>query len=120
MSNIKSLFNYLEAEDIYIDKEEFNFQFNSHPDFPTLLALSDTLTFFNIKNGAFNVNKSEIELLPNKFFARLNKSNSDFLSYVQKKDDTVIYSNGVENNSIAKLILRLYGPILYYWWRMKI
>ncbi|EPR73028.1 Vitamin K epoxide reductase [Winogradskyella psychrotolerans RS-3] len=40
--------------------------------------------------------------MPNKFFARLNKSNSDFLSYVQKKDDTVIYSNGVENNSIAK------------------
>lgn len=102
MSTIKSLFNYLEAEDIHVDKEEFDFQFNSHPDFPSLLALSDTLTFFNVKNGAFNVNKTEIDLLPNKFFARLNKSNSDFLSYVQKKDETFIYSNGVDKNSIAK------------------
>jgi uncharacterized membrane protein len=102
MSTLKSLFNYLEAEGISLDKDEFDFQFNSHPDSPTLLALSDTLTFFNIKNAAFNVNKTEIDLLPNNFFARLNKSNTDFLSYVQKKDDTVIYSNGVDQNSMAK------------------
>lgn len=102
MSTIKSLFNYLESEEIYVDKDEFDFQFNSHPDFPSLLALSDTLTFFNIKNGAFKVNKSEIDLLPNKFFAKLNKGNSDFLSYVQKMNDTVIYSNGIAKNIVSK------------------
>jgi len=102
MSTIKSLFNYLEAEEIHIDRAEFDFQFNSHPDFPTLLALSDTLTFFHIKNGAFKVSKTEIDLLPNKFFARLNKDNSDFLSYVQKKNDTIIFSNGTANNAVSK------------------
>ncbi|GGK10958.1 hypothetical protein GCM10007962_01310 [Yeosuana aromativorans] len=96
MDSLKTLFYYLEAENISVDKEEFDFQFNSHPDYPSLLALNDTLKFFNINCGAFKVNKSEIELLPNKFIARLKKEDKDFLSFVVKKDSTFIYTNGSE------------------------
>ena len=40
------LFNYLETENIKIDQEEFTFQVQSHPEYPSLLAISDTLSFF--------------------------------------------------------------------------
>tara|TARA_R110002096_G_scaffold42475_6_gene114654 strand:+ start:16911 stop:18548 length:1638 start_codon:yes stop_codon:yes gene_type:complete len=103
MDPLKPLFKYLDAEQIHLDKEEFEFQFNSHPDFPSLLALSDTLNFFNINNGAFKIKKSEIDLLPNTFIARLKKGHTDFLSFVEKKDNSFLYTNGSEkNNSVPK------------------
>lgn len=42
------LFQYLDKENINIDKEEFLFQNQSHPDYPSALAIADTLSFFNI------------------------------------------------------------------------
>lgn len=39
------LFQYLEKEDIKVDKAEFLFQIQSHPGYPSVLAISDALTF---------------------------------------------------------------------------
>ncbi|MEN9655742.1 MAG: hypothetical protein RL311_668, partial [Bacteroidota bacterium] len=64
-----TLFQYLEKEQITIDKSEFEFQMQSHPDYPSLLAISDTLNFFNINNGAIRLDFSDIELLPDRFVA---------------------------------------------------
>jgi hypothetical protein len=38
------LINYLK-----LDKQEFIFQFNSHPNYPSALAFSDTLNFMGVK-----------------------------------------------------------------------
>lgn len=46
--NFKILFKYLEKEDIIVDKTEFVFQIQSHPDYPSVLAVADALIFFNI------------------------------------------------------------------------
>ena len=32
-----------------LDKQEFIFQFNSHPNYPSALAFSDTLNFYGSK-----------------------------------------------------------------------
>src|SRR5690606_29096342 len=63
---------------------------------PSLLALSDTLKFFNVNNGAFKIEKAEIDLLPNSFVARLKKGNIDFLSFVERNENAFIYTNGTE------------------------
>ncbi|MHA7609886.1 vitamin K epoxide reductase family protein [Elizabethkingia meningoseptica] len=52
-----------------LDKEEFYFQFNSHPDYPSALALSDTLDFFRIQNDAYEVEEDIWGELPNKYIA---------------------------------------------------
>ncbi|HXJ97777.1 MAG TPA: vitamin K epoxide reductase family protein [Gelidibacter sp.] len=96
MNNLKNVFNYLDAEQIQLDKEEFEFQYNSHPDYPSLLALSDTLSFFNVNNAAFKIESTEIDLLPNNFLANLKKDNVNFLSFVEKKETTISYTNGSE------------------------
>lgn len=41
--NFSFFFHYLEKEKITIDKAEFIYQVQSHPDYPSLLAISDTL-----------------------------------------------------------------------------
>lgn len=72
-NNFNYLFQYLEKENITIDKKEFEFQIQSHPDYPSLLAIADTLSFFNVDNGAMRLDSSEIEFLPNQFIALLSE-----------------------------------------------
>ena len=85
------LFLYLEKESITFDKNEFLFQIQSHPDYPSLLSVSDTLTFFNIDNGAIPLEASQIELLPDQFMGILREANDEpQLYYIHKKGEKYI------------------------------
>lgn len=89
--NYTFLFNYLKKEKIFLDRQEFLFQLESHPDYPSLLAISDTLNFLNIQNAAIPLDASKIDLLPDRFIALLQDANSQFdstssLYYVEKSN----------------------------------
>jgi uncharacterized membrane protein/glutaredoxin len=87
--NYNCLFQYLEKEEITIDKTELEFQIQSHPDYPSLLAIADTLSFFNIDNGAMRLDSSEIDFLPNQFIALLSEvDHKPELYFVERKDNT--------------------------------
>ena len=87
--NFNYIFQYLEKEQINIDKPEFLFQIQSHPDYPSLLSIADTLSFFNIDNGVIRVEVSDINLLPDHFVAFLNEEmNTPQLYFIEKKGDT--------------------------------
>lgn len=60
---------------------EFDDNYESHPNYPSLFALTDTFTLLNIENVAANVPKDQLDELP-----------MCFLAYV---------SNGVNGNDIA-------------------
>jgi thiol-disulfide isomerase/thioredoxin/uncharacterized membrane protein len=80
------IFSYLKGEDIQIDKEEFNFQVESHPDYPSLLSLSDALTFFNINNGAIRLEYEMLAQLPDRFIITNNTpASGGFLSYIERE-----------------------------------
>jgi glutaredoxin/uncharacterized membrane protein len=87
-NNFNYLFYFLDKEQISIDKTEFLFQIQSHPDYPSLLSISDTLAFFNIDNAAIRVDFTDLELLPNRFVALFNKPhNKPELCFIEKKDN---------------------------------
>lgn len=86
------LFTYLKQHNIAIDENEFDFQFKSHPDYPSLLAISDTLNFFNIPNGAFKISFDAINNLPNRFLGKLKTENGEFFANIEKKHDAFIYT----------------------------
>ncbi len=97
MSNeFNHFFQYLEKEEISIDKSEFLFQIQSHPDYPSLLSVADTLNFLNIENGALKIIMSEIDLLPNRFIALLNEKHQvPLLYFLEKKRDCFVqYKDG--------------------------
>jgi thiol-disulfide isomerase/thioredoxin len=83
--NFNSLFLYLEKEDIKVDKTEFLIQIHSHPNYPSILAVSDTLKFFNIQSGIIKVDFSEIELLPNRFLTILTEEDYTTRLYLIEK-----------------------------------
>ncbi len=109
------LFKYLEKEEIQIDKAEFSFQAQSHPEYPSLLSISDTLNFFNINNIAAKIDFSKVDHLPNRFIAPLyketgeqnfslvEKEGSHFLSISDKKSEIV---------SVAELEKRWTGVVM--------
>lgn len=76
-----------------ISKQEFQFQFQSHPNYPSALSLSDTLTFLGIKNDAYEVDKKDWKDLPKQFitfyennFAYIEKHNNEYFVYTNKKE----------------------------------
>jgi hypothetical protein len=54
---ITKLLNYLS---INIDPQAISAELEKHPDYPSLLAISDVLTNFNIKNAAFRIEHNNV------------------------------------------------------------
>lgn len=63
--DLEAFYSYAQYQHIKIDKEEFKYQLETHPDYPSLLAFSDTLSFFNIPNIAIKLSFQEIVSLEN-------------------------------------------------------
>lgn len=57
-----------------INQQEFLFQFQSHPNYPSALAFSDTLNFLGVKNDAYKIEKEHWQELPEEFIT-LYKNN---------------------------------------------
>jgi len=81
-------------EHFKLDKQEFYFQFNSHPNYPSALAFSDTLNFLGLKNDAYELDKEYWNELPEEYMALVDNS----FSLVKKKgnNDFTIYSDKIK------------------------
>ena len=74
-----------------LDKQEFLFQFNSHPNYPSALAFSDTLNFMGVRNDAYELDKEYWDELPEEFitivdnsFSLVKKSGTQYSIYSDK------------------------------------
>jgi len=77
-----------------LDKQEFYFQFSSHPNYPSALAFSDTLNFLGLRNDAYELDKEYWDELPEEYIAVVDNS----FSLVKKKGDQfTIYSDKIKN-----------------------
>lgn len=101
------LFQYLEKENVVFDKTEFLFQIQSHPDYPSLLSITDTLNFFDIQNGVIKISASEVESLPSRFVAFLNVENKRSQLYlIEKKKNNYSYLLDKKAVEIGESILK--------------
>lgn len=98
------LFKYFEKENIYIDKSEFIFQVSSHPNYPSVLSIIDTLDFFGIENAMIKVDLFEINILPKRFVVLLENNNNETQLYLIEKDgyDLVLFDENNKRKKITK------------------
>ena len=92
LSNYNYLFQYLEADGIALDKNEFLYQIQSHPNYPSALSIADTLTFFNVANGLLPIGFEQLGQLPDHFVALLEEINDKptldtQFYYIQQKNE---------------------------------
>ena len=79
---------------INIDPSIICAELDKHPDYPSLLAISDVLTNFNIENSAFRIEPNELKNVPCPFIAHTNLNNGDFfLVIVRMNENTVLVSS---------------------------
>ncbi|WP_137904530.1 vitamin K epoxide reductase family protein [Chryseobacterium sp. 2VB] len=91
---INAVFLYLKSIDVKIDKNDYIYQVESHPETPSLLAFSDALGFFGIPNGAFMIDFQDFDHLPETFLTILDIGNGHLiLSYIEKKEQSVLYTD---------------------------
>ena len=68
----------------------------SHPDFPSLLSISDTLQRLGVKHRVRRIEVSDLEKLPYPYLLPLNKNGSDIL-LIKDKNDLNLQRQGLEH-----------------------
>lgn len=69
---------------------EFDDNYESHPNYPSLFALTDTFTLLHIENVAANVPKDQLDELPMYFLAYVNNGvNGNDISLIENLGDKV-------------------------------
>lgn len=103
-SNIlNSIFDILKSKNIYIDKEPFTFRLNSHPNYPSLLSIVDTLDYYNINHSVYQVNFEEIEDTPKEYLAFLKgQYGVQDLHYIKKKNENYLIDNRKTSLSVLQ------------------
>lgn len=89
-----------------------------HPDYPSMLALSDCLTSWNIPNEAFRVHKESCDIseFPLPFVAHLKRGGIEFVLVQKIEGDTVTFSNEMEQKVTLKRVdfLKFWDGIILY------
>ncbi|GAB1855184.1 hypothetical protein MHTCC0001_00170 [Flavobacteriaceae bacterium MHTCC 0001] len=90
---------YILYTKIPINRDDFKSEFKSHPEYPSIMAISDTLKLFDIESATLKVDKQSLLKLPDIFASELildeghsfyfvKKDNTNFIVYSHKKKIT--------------------------------
>lgn len=72
-----------------ISKRDFHLQLKSHPDYPHVKAITDTLDYFGVDNVAITIPKEKFEQLPARFIALLGTEEKEGYALVEKSEGKV-------------------------------
>ncbi|MDM1551671.1 vitamin K epoxide reductase family protein [Empedobacter falsenii] len=88
-------YKFLKENNYPITYDTFSKNINSHPDYPSLLAYSETFNFLGVENLAAQVPKEEYDNIPDTFIALIKEDDSNKFVYVKKvsKDEVIIHFN---------------------------
>jgi uncharacterized membrane protein/predicted double-glycine peptidase/thiol-disulfide isomerase/thioredoxin len=78
---------------IRIDPATITAELEKHPDYPSLLAISDVLNNFDIENSAYRVQPEELTLVSCPFIAHTKANGGDFLVVNKIEGDQVSVSS---------------------------
>jgi len=83
----------LKSSSINVDFNIINSELERHPDYPSLLSISDILSALKIENRAFRANFEELADINCPFIAHTNLNGGEFLVVTQIKDGNFIVAN---------------------------
>jgi thiol-disulfide isomerase/thioredoxin len=93
--NVKATINFLQQLKVKVNAATVNETLQNHPDWPSLLCISDSLQKWNIPNAAAKISPEDIDELP-----------TPFIAYTQKQNDRLVTVNNVANNAVT-----YYAPV---------
>ncbi|MDR2206926.1 MAG: vitamin K epoxide reductase family protein [Flavobacteriaceae bacterium] len=92
--NALTLIKYLKLKKIYLDRNEFLFRINSHPNYPSLLSIVSALNYNGVRNYVLELDNSDVENLPDDFMTFVTPEEQEpKLVAVKKKNEKYIIEN---------------------------
>ncbi len=88
-NNVKAVISYLKLLKVKVNSSTVNDTLQNHPDWPSLLCVTDSLNKWNIPNGVGKIEAHKIDELPTPFVAYTNNS-ENALAVVTAIGDTTI------------------------------
>ena len=88
MSNqiYNQVFRWLQKLNVPISRKYLKQELLSHPDYPSLLSITDTLDHLGIENAAVQIEKEQLQEVPTPFLAHLNGRGGEF-ALVKNRDN---------------------------------
>lgn len=108
------LIKYLGKNNYSHLREDFKESYQSHPNYPSLYAATDSFSFLSIENIAAKIPLSQIESMPEYFMAQVNKDTGSEFVLVEKKLDKIIleYEKGKKKRLEKKEFLEIWTGLI--------
>jgi uncharacterized membrane protein len=74
-------------------------QIDNHPDYPSILSISDSLRHWKVDNIAIQADKEKLNDLPLPFIAHLKKQGGSFITVTNVTNTDVVYKKGTHNEN---------------------
>lgn len=104
---IRLLINHLK---ITVTNTSLREKLKKHPDYPSLLSISDTLDSLHIQNAALKLQPEQFKELEAPFIAHLHSNDGEFVLVTSLNKDYVSFSDGSDKeNKVA------YNDFYYLW-----
>lgn len=84
--NVKALATFLRLINVKAHVETVNEALQNHPDWPSLLSISDTLSKWQVPNAAGKINPMQLDELPTPFLTNSNKYDAPIAIVTQVTD----------------------------------
>ncbi len=100
--NIKATISFVGLLKVKVNNATVNDTLQNHPDWPTLLCISDSLNKWNIPNGAGKIEPGKIEELPTPFIAYTHNRENPLAIVTEVTDTTIQFYQKNNNKPITE------------------
>jgi thiol-disulfide isomerase/thioredoxin len=99
---VKAVIRFLELLNVSVSRSTINEALQNHPDWPSLLCVSDSLHQWQVPNAAAKMEPYKIDELPTPFIAYLPNSTTPLTIVVEVNSDKVACYTGSYDKTIAQ------------------
>ncbi len=85
-----AVINLLRVLHINVNPDKVADELEKHPDYPSMLAISDVLANFKIENSAYRIDEGRLNTVPRPFLVHMNTGGGEF-AVVSRIDNNIVY-----------------------------
>lgn len=99
-SNVRTTIDFLRLLNVKVNDSTVNETLQNHPDWPSLLCIADSLSLWNIPNGAGKINPADIDQLTTPFIAYFNESKRPLVIVTEvSENEVLLYKKNYKNRA---------------------
>jgi uncharacterized membrane protein len=87
---------------VYVTNATVNETIQSHPDYPSLLSISDSLKKWHIENAAVRITEDKLQEMPLPFITFVNSNGGEFITVTAINNDAVTYASTAGGNKFLQ------------------